>query len=119
MIYSHKPQRSGRSIPSNTNNPPQDPPPPPDKPIGLDDIPIVPYTQVPDVLIEDSTPPVIDVLGKIPKVAKPIKAKPIKKPKVTKKITPKITSTVKVTPKAKLTWRLRIVSFLKKLFRRS
>lgn len=27
MIYSHKPQRSGRSIASNTNNPPQDPPP--------------------------------------------------------------------------------------------
>jgi len=27
MIYSHLPQRSGRSIPSNTNNPPQDPPP--------------------------------------------------------------------------------------------
>lgn len=29
MIYSHKPQRSGRSIHANTNNPPQDPPAPP------------------------------------------------------------------------------------------
>ena len=28
LIYSHKPQRSGKSIVSNTNNPPQDPPPP-------------------------------------------------------------------------------------------
>ena len=27
MIYSHLPQRSGRSIQANTNNPPQDPPP--------------------------------------------------------------------------------------------
>jgi len=27
LIYSHKPQRSGRSISANTNNPPQDPPP--------------------------------------------------------------------------------------------
>jgi len=32
LIYSHKPQRSGRSISANTNNPPQDPPP---KPIEL------------------------------------------------------------------------------------
>ena len=29
MIYQAKPQRGGRSIPVNTNNPPQDPPSPP------------------------------------------------------------------------------------------
>ncbi len=29
MIYAAKPQRGGRNIQANTNNPPQDPPPPP------------------------------------------------------------------------------------------
>jgi len=33
LVYSHKPQRSGRSIQANTNNPPQDPPPPPPPPV--------------------------------------------------------------------------------------
>jgi len=28
LIYAAKPQRGGRSIRANTNNPPQDPPPP-------------------------------------------------------------------------------------------
>lgn len=128
MIYSHKPQRSGRSIAANTNNPPQDPPPPPDdKVIGLDDIPVVPYeTEIPDVLIEDSTPPVmpaietpeIDIV-EIPEIVKPIRIKAAKKPKAPK-ITPKITPTIEESaPVVKLTWRLRIVSFFKKLFRRS
>ena len=48
MIYSHKPQRGGRSIITNTNNPPQDPPPPKE-------------TQIPDVFIEDSTPGIPEV----------------------------------------------------------
>jgi hypothetical protein len=112
LIYSHKPQRSGRSIPTNTNNPPQDPPPPP---------------EIPDVLIEESTPPVMDTpfekISKIdfekpksdyiekPKTIKPIKTKSIKK---SKKVIPKI-----VTPKIKSTLRFRIVSFFKKLFRKS
>ena len=56
MIYSHKPQRSGRSIQANTNNPPQDPPPP-SKLIGLDDIPKVSY-EIPDIPIENTIPPV-------------------------------------------------------------
>jgi len=74
LIYSHKPQRSGRSIPTNTNNPPQDPPSPP-KDITLDDIPKVPYSETPlepivdipivDIPIKDTTPPVIDIEEKI------------------------------------------------------
>ncbi len=56
MIYSHKPQRSGRSIQANTNNPPQDPPPP-SKLIGSDDIPKVSY-EIPDIPIENTIPPV-------------------------------------------------------------
>lgn len=58
MIYSHKPQRSGRSIAANTNNPPQDPPPPPKT--KLDIIPKVSY-EIPDIFIEDSTPPVPEI----------------------------------------------------------
>ena len=30
LIYAAKPQRGGRNIQANTNNPPQDPPPPPE-----------------------------------------------------------------------------------------
>ena len=62
MIYSHKPQRSGRSIAANTNNPPQDPPPP--KVLDtvtppLDNIPKVSHiSEIPDIFIEDTTPPV-------------------------------------------------------------
>lgn len=70
MIYSHLPQRGGRSIKANTNTPPQDPPPPKDKTPTLPDTPIVNTPQIPDVisepvipdiLIEDSTPPVMDM----------------------------------------------------------
>jgi len=67
LIYSHKPQRSGRSIPANTNNPPQDPPPPPQPivdvpkvPIELDVIPKVSY-EIPDIPIDDTTPPVPEI----------------------------------------------------------
>lgn len=51
MVYQAKPQRGGRSIPVNTNNPPQDPPPPPpsvskiSKPVKVITIPKVKTTQ--------------------------------------------------------------------------
>ena len=98
MIYSHKPQRSGRSIVSNTNNPPQDPPPPND-------------LQIPDVLIEDSTPPVPEY---IPEVSIPEK-KIIPKKSVTPTITPTITPTT-VTPIKKISWFTRIISKIRKIF---
>jgi hypothetical protein len=104
LIYSHKPQRSGRSIQANTNNPPQDPPPPSE--IIIPEI-IIPETVVPDILIADSTPPVpepcINEAPVLPKSEKKVRKTP-------KKVTPK---------PVKKTWRTRIVSFLKKLFRRS
>ena len=115
MIYSHKPQRSGRSIQANTNNPPQDPPPPNDTKIPnitpvvdtiidtivdtiVDTIPVVDL-QIPDILIEDTTPPVPETCVE----EKPIiiiPEKKISKPQITKP-TPKVTTkvTTKVTPK--------------------
>ena len=100
MIYSHKPQRSGRSIQANTNNPPQDPPPPPET--------IIPETIVPDILIADSTPPVPEpCIQEVPTLPKPEK----KVRKTPKKVTPKLVE--------KITWRKKIASFFKKLFRRS
>lgn len=74
MIYSHKPQRSGRSITADCNNPPQDPPPPKlEKPII--DIPIKDTTpSVPELCIEE---PII-----IPK--------PVKKAKIVKEIPQKV-----------------------------
>lgn len=65
MIYSHKPQRSGRSISSNTNNPPQDPPPP--NKINVDDTPII-IPEVPDVLIEAPVPDVV-IEAPVPKIS--------------------------------------------------
>ena len=55
MIYSHKPQRSGRSIPANTNNPPQDPPPPPKDIPKVSEIPID-TPPVPEPCIKVTTP---------------------------------------------------------------
>ena len=86
MIYSHKPQRGGRSQPTNTNNPPQDPPPPPkDK--------VIP-PEIPDILISDSTPPVPKVCEKkeeiiLPKPAKVVPKKEKKPVSVLPKPTPK------------------------------
>ena len=52
MIYAAKPQRGGRSIPTNTNNPPQDPPP--------TEIPLEP-TEV-FIPIESTAPPVPEII---------------------------------------------------------
>jgi len=77
MIYSHKPQRSGKSIPTNTNTPPQDPPPPPEIPVNeipnVVEIPVEIIPEIPDVFIEDSTPPVMDAIIEVPEIVKPIK----------------------------------------------
>jgi hypothetical protein len=105
LIYSHKPQRSGRSIQANTNNPPQDPPPPSEI--------ILPETVVPDILIADSTPPVPEPCIHEASVLPEKKVK-----KTPKKVTPKPENKV-ITKPVKITWRTRIVSFFKKLFRRS
>ena len=99
MIYQNKPQRSGRSIPSNTNNPPQDPPPPPTP----RDIP-EPHKEI--ITVKQQTPK--------PKVTRKPRVTP--KPTVTR--TPKITSKV-TTPKQpvpKPSWFARVAAFFKKLF---
>jgi hypothetical protein len=61
LIYAAKPQRGGRSIQANTNNPPQDPPPSKDIP--------------PIIIPKEDTPKV-----KKPKVTKAKSIKTMKKP---------------------------------------
>ncbi len=46
MIYSHLPQRSGRSIAANTNNPPQDPPQATTLPPTIEEKPIAPISDI-------------------------------------------------------------------------
>jgi len=117
LIYSHKPQRSGRSITANTNNPPQDPPPPPKEistPLVIEqptvetpvvELPVIetpvmeqPVMDIPviDIPIEDTTPPVPEVCPEEElRLSKPIE---ISKP------TPKIS------------WFKRFVARIKKFF---
>ena len=57
MIYAAKPQRGGRSIQANTNNPPQDPPPAPEL---VPEITIEP-TEV-FIPIESTAPPVPEII---------------------------------------------------------
>lgn len=140
LIYSHKPQRSGRNISSNTNNPPQDPPSPvEEKPISpvVEEQPKVtipspeitvpekiiitpekPSVEVPDILIEDTTPPVPEVCPEeklfIPKdtlIQEPI---PESKSKVI--VTPEIK--VKQQPTPKISRFRRFINRVKGLFRR-
>lgn len=113
MIYSHKPQRSGRSITANTNNPPQDPPSPPkiddvpkivETPIPIE-TPIAEIPVVPDVFIEDSTPPVLDaVIDAV--IEKPAVKKSIKKP------TRKSIKKPVIEKPAKVSWIKRLISKL-------
>ena len=73
MIYSHKPQRSGRSIAANTNNPPQDPPPSKQNPPkSIDVMPKVSY-EIPDIPIENTIPPVPELCIKEKLVIAPTK----------------------------------------------
>ncbi len=139
MIYSHKPQRSGRGISSNTNNPPQDPPAPhEDKPLPIvekseiiSNIPGYKITietpkkitrepdksiEIPDIPIDDTTPPVPEECPEdkpiIPKV--PLVTDSIPEPKVID------TSEVKVDKQTapKLSWFRKLVMRIKKFFRR-
>lgn len=119
MIYSHKPQRSGRSIASNTNNPPQDPPPPhEEKQITIQNgvQPEIVQT-IPDIPIEDTTPPVPEVCTKdkltLPKVTLIKEHIPETKPKVT--ITPEI-KVKQLEPK--ISWFKRFINRVKGFFRR-
>ena len=140
LIYSHKPQRSGRSISSNTNNPPQDPPspveeksippvveeqpkvilPPPEiiVPEKIIVIPKKPSIEVPDVPIEDTTPPVPEACPEekpfTPKATLIIEPIPETKPKVT------VTAEIKIKkqPEQKISWFKRFISAIKKFFRR-
>ena len=102
MIYSHKPQRSGRSIPTNTNNPPQDPPPPPKIEEKIKDEPII------DIPISDTTPPVVDICPEeIPiKTPKPKPVIKISKPKIISQ------------PKKRFTFIQNIFSRIQKIFKR-
>jgi len=61
LIYAAKPQRGGRSIQANTNNPPQDPPPAPEL---VPEIVIEP-TEV-FIPIESTAPPVPEIIHEEP-----------------------------------------------------
>ena len=67
MIYAAKPQRGGRSIQANTNNPPQDPPPAPEITIEPTEV-FIPIEStappVPEIIYEELT-----VMPEIPKVS--------------------------------------------------
>ena len=142
LIYSHKPQRSGRAISSNTNNPPQDPPSPHEEnqiPIPIEVQPEIiqtisevivpektirkpekPTQEIPDIPISDTTPPVPEECME----EKPFLPKDtlIKEPILETK--PKVTVTteikVKEQPKSvpKISWFRRFISTIKKFFRR-
>jgi len=141
LIYSHKPQRSGRGISSNTNNPPQDPPAPHDEkkipipievqPESIQTVPEItipekiirapekPTQEIPDIPIEDTTPPVPEVCPEekpfTPKATLIIEPIPETKPKVT--VTAKIKT--KKQPEPKISWVKRFISAIKKFFRRA
>lgn len=115
MIYQAKPQRGGRSIPVNTNNPPQDPPAPP-LDLTAPDV-IVPDVIVPDVIVPVEVP-VIDVV-EIPQIIPPIKiakVKITKKPKATT-IPTTVHTTIPTTGHTKLTILQKISKFFKYFFR--
>lgn len=142
LIYSHKPQRSGRSISSNTNNPPQDPPTPvEEKPIApvVKEQPTVtlptpeitipekiiitpkkPSVEIPDIPIEDTTPSVPEVCPEeklfIPKAT--LIREPITEPKPQVEITPEIKVKQQPTPSPKISRFRRFINRVKGLFRR-
>jgi len=91
LIYQAKPQRGGRSISANTNNPPQDPPAPPTEIPEI--IPVIPeiIPVIPEIIPVEV--PVIDVV-EIPEIIPLIKIKSM--PKVTLNVTPNVT--LNVTP---------------------
>ena len=90
MIYAAKPQRGGRSIQANTNNPPQDPPPPPTDTI------IIPELKPGEVFIpiENTAPTVPEIIDEI----------------IEEAITPEIPQ--------KVSWFIRLARKIKGVFRR-
>ncbi len=90
MIYAAKPQRGGRSIQANTNNPPQDPPPPPGIPLKPTEV-FIP--------IENNAPPVPEICIEEPIVIEGLE----------------ITSKVK---SVKVSWIRRLVMRIQSIFRR-
>lgn len=138
MIYSHKPQRSGRGITSNTNNPPQDPPPPHEEkqiptsfekqPEIITPVPEITVSEkikpehikkiqdVPDVPIEDTTPPVPEICPEEKSVLPKSSATKVPKPKIT--VTTEIKTKKQSTTEPKISWFRRLISSIKKFFRR-
>lgn len=136
LIYSHKPQRSGRGVSANTNNPPQDPPPPhEEKKIPVEEKreiiqPVAKVTttkktipkdekpsQVPDIPIEDTTPPVPEVCPE----EKPTLPKETTIPEKTPEPKVTVTTEIKTTkqqPQSKISWWRRFIGTIKKFFRR-
>ena len=109
MIYAHKPQRSGRSIAANTNNPPQDPPPPKD---------ILPIPPVTEPIVEPITEPIVEPTPEpiIPKITKAPKT--IKVPKITKAPKTVITTTIKVPKTPRFAFLHNIIAKIKIFFKR-
>jgi len=100
LIYSNLPQRGGRSIQANTNNPPQDPPPLE----PLNEIPVV-DTPIVDTPVEQPTQ------FKLERKEEKLVEVPVIETKTKKK---------KVTPAAvvPITWKSRIVKKVKKIFKK-
>lgn len=77
MIYAAKPQRGGRSIPTNTNNPPQDPPPPNEIPLLENEVfipientaPPVPEIEIVESVIDETLEPTIETAKETPKLS--------------------------------------------------
>lgn len=100
MIYQAKPQRGGRSIQTNTNNPPQDPPFPPET-ISTNDV------TAPGVIIPIEEP-IVDVVI-ISEIIKTIPPPTVTTPTIPQKM---------VNVPTPLTVLQKITLFFKKLFRR-
>lgn len=125
LIYSHKPQRSGRSITANTNNPPQDPPPPPKEVITLPvieqpivetpvvEVPVIetPIVEAPVIETPGMQPPVMD----IPVIDIPIEDTTPPVPEVCPEEELRLSKPVD-TPTPKISWFKRFVARIKKFF---
>jgi len=118
LLYQAKPQRGGRSIPTNTNTPPQDPPPPPVDMTAPSVIvpveePIVDVVEIPEIV--KYTP-----LIKIKPTPKIVKDVPVELPvpeTVKPTVIPQLITPPKI-PDVPVTFREKIISFFKRLFRR-
>lgn len=120
LIYSHKPQRSGRSITANTNNPPQDPPPPHEEVITL---PIIeqPIVETPVVEVPVMEQPIVEApvmeqpVMDIPTIDIPINDTTPPVPEVCPEEELRLSKPVD-TPTPKISWFKRFVARIKKFF---